>query len=166
SVCIVVIQLALFNHHPKSGTFELPQENFRDSGIFSKKQDFSGKIGTNEHPIVGFKCPLRKGRMLEHYSLLKLLPITSELIHQECIYACIPQIIPLYQIPLLRVYRKHDRSLQGPTSWINLPPQVAYKFNQLLSHEQISDLYSNCFQSLLNSLQLLSLEQIFEYAIT
>ncbi|KAJ9601640.1 hypothetical protein L9F63_000173, partial [Diploptera punctata] len=24
----------------------------------------------------------------------------------------------LYQIPLLRVYRKHDRSLQGPTSWI------------------------------------------------
>ncbi|KAJ9591111.1 hypothetical protein L9F63_002332, partial [Diploptera punctata] len=26
----------------------------------------------------------------------------------------------LYQIPLLRVYRKHDRSLQGPTSWIKL----------------------------------------------
>ncbi|KAJ9580050.1 hypothetical protein L9F63_004287, partial [Diploptera punctata] len=25
-----------------------------------------------------------------------------------------------YQIPLLRVYRKHDRSLQGPTSWIKL----------------------------------------------
>ncbi|KAJ9584400.1 hypothetical protein L9F63_021252, partial [Diploptera punctata] len=24
----------------------------------------------------------------------------------------------LYQIPLLRIYRKHDRSLQGPTSWI------------------------------------------------
>ncbi|KAJ9599902.1 hypothetical protein L9F63_009802, partial [Diploptera punctata] len=24
----------------------------------------------------------------------------------------------LYQIPLLRVYRKHDRSLQGQTSWI------------------------------------------------
>ncbi|KAJ9589271.1 hypothetical protein L9F63_017516, partial [Diploptera punctata] len=23
-----------------------------------------------------------------------------------------------YQIPLLRVYRKHDRSLQSPTSWI------------------------------------------------
>ncbi|KAJ9598179.1 hypothetical protein L9F63_011141, partial [Diploptera punctata] len=23
-----------------------------------------------------------------------------------------------YQIPLLRVYRKHHRSLQGPTSWI------------------------------------------------
>ncbi|KAJ9595978.1 hypothetical protein L9F63_012799, partial [Diploptera punctata] len=42
---------------------------------------------------------------------------------EERIYACIPQIIPcamtLYQIPLLRIYRrKHDRSLQGPTSWI------------------------------------------------
>ncbi|KAJ9581786.1 hypothetical protein L9F63_003855, partial [Diploptera punctata] len=24
----------------------------------------------------------------------------------------------LYQIPLLRVYRKHDRSLQGLTTWI------------------------------------------------
>ncbi|KAJ9587221.1 hypothetical protein L9F63_019245, partial [Diploptera punctata] len=34
------------------------------------------------------------------------------------IYVCVPQIISLYQIPLLRVYRKHDRSLQGPTSWI------------------------------------------------
>ncbi|KAJ9578853.1 hypothetical protein L9F63_004912, partial [Diploptera punctata] len=49
-------------------------------------------------------------------------------IGQECIYACIPQIIPytntLYQIPLLRVYRKHDRSLQATILSLPYKPSV------------------------------------------
>ncbi|KAJ9600620.1 hypothetical protein L9F63_026242, partial [Diploptera punctata] len=36
----------------------------------------------------------------------------------------------LYQIPLLRVYRKHDRSLQGPTSWIK---RQGFKLHRLPS---------------------------------
>ncbi|KAJ9590535.1 hypothetical protein L9F63_016437, partial [Diploptera punctata] len=57
---------------------------------------------------------------------LRLRPANNAVYNDVCVaqyYADSP-VFPveffgrLYQIPLLRVYRKHDRSLQGSTSWI------------------------------------------------
>ncbi|KAJ9583784.1 hypothetical protein L9F63_021874 [Diploptera punctata] len=57
---------------------------------------------------------------------LRLRPANNTVYDDVCVaqyYADSP-VLPVeffgrfYQIPVLRVYRKHDRSLQGPTSWI------------------------------------------------
>ncbi|KAJ9599980.1 hypothetical protein L9F63_009722, partial [Diploptera punctata] len=38
--------------------------------------------------------------------------------------------LALYQMPVLRIYRKHDRILQGPTSWIK---RQGFKLHRLPS---------------------------------
>ncbi|KAJ9599572.1 hypothetical protein L9F63_009946, partial [Diploptera punctata] len=57
---------------------------------------------------------------------LRLRPANNTVYNDVCVaqyYADSP-VLPvelfgrLYQITLLRVYRKHDQSLHGPTSWI------------------------------------------------
>ncbi|KAJ9576237.1 hypothetical protein L9F63_006899, partial [Diploptera punctata] len=94
-----------------------------------KRVYYFTSVGLVEMPL--------KFRLSEGYSAL------------ERIYACVPQIIQhtttLYQIPLLRVYRKHEPSLQGPTSWINqqvTSPENDFYENHILIHFAYSEIYS------------------------
>ncbi|KAJ9596425.1 hypothetical protein L9F63_012543, partial [Diploptera punctata] len=75
------------------------------------------------HQNIGLSVVLRHKCGGTH---LRLCPANNTVYDDLCItqyYANSPALpveffSRLYQIPLLRVYRKHDQSLQGPTSWI------------------------------------------------